>query len=195
MMQDEYVGRMGRLLAATRLEAKKSQEFMAHELGVSKMSIINWEKGVTEPRFGQFMKWFQVLGVNVHRPLLELIYPKLYEGLEYGEDEDKIEAALLAFLQSQSLDAKRQIFYILLGEHGSSPISLLQLFTAYLHLPMQQRVAISRSIAEAYEMMERREELVCPEYVLPDMTGLKEAIDKGKEAAIKGEKGYSEAPA
>lgn len=201
MHEGEYVmgnaddaQRLARMLYKSRNDAGKSQEFMALSLGVSKMSIINWEKGTSSPRFKQVMQWFQVLGINMHRPLMELIMPEVYEGLRAEDSDERIAAAVVDFVETMPAQAQRQIAYMLLGEHGASPMSLLELFTAYLHLPMQQRVTIARSIAEAYEMYEHRGKLICMEHVKPDMDGLKEAIEMAKAAVFRGEAGYSKMP-
>lgn len=184
--------RIAKMLYKSRNEAGKSQEFMALELGVSKMSIINWEKGTSSPRFRQLLQWFQVLGVNVHRPLMELINPELYENSTAdGHDKRMLEAAL-DFIETLPEQAQQGLAFILVGDHGSSPAALIQLFVAYLHLPLMNRVTISRSIAETYEMCEKRGEIICTEYVMPDLEFLGNAIFKGKNATINGEFGYND---
>lgn len=40
-------------LAAARVNAKMTQEDVAREIHVSKQTIVNWEKGISEPQMSQ----------------------------------------------------------------------------------------------------------------------------------------------
>ena len=86
---------------------------------------------------------------------------------------------------------KRQLLYLMDGNHGSSWYSLLQMFTAHCHTSMKSRVAAARVIAENYEMEAKSGDLVCPENVQPDMDVLNFAILEGKQAAQEHKMGYT----
>lgn len=47
-------------LAAARVNANLSQEQVAKKLKISKATLVNWEKGVTEPKVDQAVKLSQL---------------------------------------------------------------------------------------------------------------------------------------
>ena len=53
-----------KIWADSRVDAGKTQDYMAKGLGVSKKTIQNWENGVTAPDFFMGSEWFRVLGIN-----------------------------------------------------------------------------------------------------------------------------------
>lgn len=58
------VGKMPRIsLEAVRVNAKLTQKEWAKELGVSNATVINWEKGNTEPSLSQLRKMSDLSGV------------------------------------------------------------------------------------------------------------------------------------
>ena len=50
-------------LAAARVNAKLTQKELAKMLGVSNITIVNWEKGHTEPSINQLKKISQISGI------------------------------------------------------------------------------------------------------------------------------------
>lgn len=50
-------------LEAARVNAGLTQKELAEELGISNVTVINWEKGVTEPTLSQFRKISQLSGI------------------------------------------------------------------------------------------------------------------------------------
>lgn len=50
-------------LAAARVNAKLRQEDVAKSLGVSKLTIINWEKGKTTPSIANFEKLAEIYNI------------------------------------------------------------------------------------------------------------------------------------
>lgn len=50
-------------LEAVRVNAKKTQKEWAKELGVSNNTVVNWEKGITEPNLSQLRKMSDLSGV------------------------------------------------------------------------------------------------------------------------------------
>ena len=187
----EYAKNFSEMLSKARYESGKSLEYMAHSLGISKQTCINYEKGTSYPNLKLAMQWFEVLGINFHRPLMELMYPDLYKNISADDTDDKIGSAIVDFISTLPTKAQRQIAYLFLGEHGSDPSSLLQLFTAYLHLPLQNRVSIASAIYEAYEMCDQLGVLVCPEHIKIDKNTLKSAITSGKKAVVNNQSGYT----
>lgn len=50
-------------LEAARVNAGLTQKELAEELGISNVTVVNWEKGVTEPTLSQFRKISQLSGI------------------------------------------------------------------------------------------------------------------------------------
>lgn len=50
-------------LEAVRVNAKKTQKEWAELLGVSNTTVVNWEKGFTEPSLSQLRKMSELSGV------------------------------------------------------------------------------------------------------------------------------------
>ena len=50
-------------LEAVRVNAKKTQKEWAELLGVSNTTVVNWEKGITEPSLSQLRKMSELSGV------------------------------------------------------------------------------------------------------------------------------------
>lgn len=51
------------LLEAVRVNAQMNQKEWAESLGVSKATVINWEKGDTEPSLSQLRKMSEMSGI------------------------------------------------------------------------------------------------------------------------------------
>ena len=50
-------------LEAARVNAKLTQKELAEELGISNVTVVNWEKGVPEPTLSQLRKISQLSGI------------------------------------------------------------------------------------------------------------------------------------
>ena len=50
-------------LVAARVNAGLTQKELAEELGISNVTVVNWEKGVTEPTLSQLRKISQLSGI------------------------------------------------------------------------------------------------------------------------------------
>lgn len=186
----EQAIRFSKIWWKSRADAEKSQEFMALGLGVSKKTIQNWEKGIASPNLYQSLEWFQLLGLNPLHYYLEFLYPWIFKA-DGDEEKDKtLEKALITMIENLSTLEKEQLLYIMSGNHGSSWHALLQLFTAHCHTSMQSRVATARLVADNYEIENKNNKLVCPDDVQPDIRVLKQAVSKGKTAALKNDNGY-----
>lgn len=69
------VKRFAEIWMRSRAEAGITQETMAMELGVSKKTIQNWERGLSFPNAFQIFEWFEVLGKNPIPYMLAYQYP------------------------------------------------------------------------------------------------------------------------
>lgn len=186
----EQALRFSKIWWQSRADAEKSQEYMALGLGVSKKTIQNWEKGIAAPNLYQGIEWFQLLGLNPMHYYLEFLYPSLFANSTDNEEDKNLEDALISIIKNTSTFEKKQLLFLMTGNHGSSWYALLQLFTAHCHTSMQSRSTTARLILENYEIEKTNNKLVCIDDAHPDMSVLNKAIFKGKQAAIKNDKGY-----
>ena len=60
---------MGRRIAALRRQAGLSQEALARVMGLSRMTIANWEQGKTEPSASQVKILADIFGVTTDQLL------------------------------------------------------------------------------------------------------------------------------
>ena len=186
----EQALRFSKIWWKSRADAEKSQEYMALGLGVSKKTIQNWEKGIAAPNLYQGIQWFQLLGFNPIHYYLEFLYPWIFNENADHEEDKNLEEALISLLKNSSTLEKKQLLYLMSGNHGSSWYALLQLFTAHCHTSMQSRASTARLILDNYEIENKNNKLFCPDDVQPDMGILNQAIFQGKQAAMKNDKGY-----
>lgn len=158
----------------SRMSCGKSQDFIAMNLGINRRTVKNWEDGTVEPTLFQTTEWFRVLNLDILKYFFDIIYPSL-EG-EYPCSEHVFE----------NLDAntKHKLLFMVFGNHGSSPISVLQMGIAFLHLPQIYRTNIAEMTYRAYLMADSDDVLVCPEHVLPDLSYLEEAITTCKSEVL-----------
>lgn len=168
-------------LRATRNEARKSQEYMALELGVTRRTILNWENGVSEPSVNQAIAWFKLLDKNPIPYLLQITYPDM-DKISHKDDDSRILTALMQIINDLPAEAVRQLMYLFFGNHGSSPRAVLQMITAHLQTPMRDRISHGQLIATDYEIAKRTNSLARPDHIQPDMDCLNLAIADAKNA-------------
>lgn len=165
-----------------RVEANRSQEYMALELGISKKTIQNWEKGLSSPSFFQSLEWFRVLNKNPFPRYLSVIYPEQLEGVKGSDSDEKIEEAFNSLIQNISINDKRALLYLYYGKHGSSPHSVIQLILAHLHLPISLRINDACNVDTNYKIAKELDMLVCPDNIQPDLSDFKRSIVMALEA-------------
>ena len=61
----------GLMLERSRIDAGKSRKYMAQALGKSINTIQNWESGIGEPGYRTLEKWFDALGLELGRYLMD----------------------------------------------------------------------------------------------------------------------------
>ena len=183
--------RFAKIWTTSRADAGKTQEYMAKGLGVSKKTIQNWENAVTSPSLFDGSEWFRVLGMNPLPYYLAFLFPESFDGIEPDASDEAIEKALMLLIKNSTSVEKRELLYLMAGQHGSPWYSLLQLFTAHCHTSMHSRVNAARLVLENYEIEEKTGKLVCPDNIRPDIEMLRNAVDMGREAAVSSSPGYT----
>lgn len=183
--------RFAQIWATSRIDAGKTQDFMAKGLGVSKKTIQNWENGVTSPDFFMGSEWFRVLGLNPLPYYLSFVFPDLFADISPDDSDDSIEQALISLIQNSTATEKRELLYLMAGRHGSSWYSLLQMFTAHCHTSMRSRIGVAQNILDNYEIESATGQLVCPANILPDIEMLRSAVEESKKSVMVGNSGYT----
>lgn len=167
----------------SREDANKSQAYMAKKLDVSKKTVQNWESGVSCPSQEKGFEWFDALGVPPLPYYLNLLYKGVFD-VKPSSDDDRIELALLTAIKTLTPAEKRKIFYLLYGNHGSSPAGVLDLVTAYLHTPLMARLNVAANIISNYELAETYDYTVNPDNIRPDISFLINSYETAKQAVI-----------
>ena len=180
---------IGTKLAQIRTAKGMSQEKMALELGVARKTVQNWEKGTSAPSVDQTIKWYHVLGVSPIPYLVEYIYPPRKEEDPRAE-EVQMRCSLEKLIGGLPFETVRELLFLFLVDHGSSPQAIMDLITAHLQTPMGDRVVQANIILHNYEMASYKNGLTAPSHVQPDMELLRDAIRRGEQAFIKGASGY-----
>lgn len=178
-----------RIWYRSRNEAGISQEKLAMELGVAKRTIQNWEKGVTSPTVDQAIRYFKILNIQPLPYILEYLYPTL-ENIKATDEDEKIREAMIELMKALPAVEVRELFYLLYGNHGSSPTGILQMVTAHLQSPMRDRLSHGSMILQDYEIAKVKGELTNEKHIQPDTILLRNAIEKGQDAVTKNKNAY-----
>jgi len=186
----ERAKRFSKIWWRSRADAEVSQEYVALGVGVSRKTVQNWEKGISSPDLFQASEWFRVLGINPLPYFLDFIFPDNVDGIK-GSDEDKrIEEALGHLVAQLPPKGKRQLLYMLYGNHGSSPNAVLNLMNAHLQTPLKDRIVHAAMIVEDYEVEKSLDNLVCPNNVKPNVELLRTSMENAKDTVQKHRSGY-----
>ena len=176
------------ILATARTKSGLSQKEMAKRMDVSVGTINNWEQSVGSPSIIDFMNWFDVLGQNPLRPLLDVFFPGTYENLNDISSERE---ALIKYLLTTATDNEiDKLAYNIFTNTGSSWHAQLEMLTAHNHTTLRSRVNASRVILDSYEMEEKEGKLVQSDVAVPNINVLEMSISKGKQSVFDKKKGY-----
>lgn len=191
-MEDlEQAKHFAQLWCKSRYEANVSQEQMALSLGVSKKTIANWEKGLSSPTLKQGLEWFEICAINPLRYFLNFLYPEYFVDISDASDDQYIRDALIHYINSASSTELHQMAFVITGEHGSDWYGLLQMLTAHCHTSMQSRVMAARTILDNYKIESKAQTLIEPDEAKPNIELLDTSVQRGLNAALNGEQGYS----
>lgn len=181
-----------KILSLSRSEKGKSQKYMAKALGKSVGTIQNWEAGVGSPNLLDFVEWFNVLGTNPLRYVLDFVHPETYDGLAPDSSTDMVRSALLNYLQHDASDDEvRKLAFCIFGDTGSSWHSQLEMICAHNHAPLKSRIPVASAIATNFVLANELGEIVCPDNIMPDIGYLKDAIDRAIVSVSQKKNGYT----
>lgn len=182
--------RFSKIWWRSRADAGVSQEYVAIGVGVSRKTIQNWEKGISSPDLFQASEWFNVLGLNPLPYFLDFIFPEKVDGIKAADEDKHIEEALNHLIAQLPASGKRQLLYMLYGNHGSSPNAILNLMNAHLQTPLKDRIVHAAMIVEDYEIENSLGNIVSPNNVKPDVKMLRISMDNARATVEKHRSGY-----
>lgn len=186
----ERAKRFSKIWWRSRADAGVSQEYVAIGVGVSRKTVQNWEKGISSPDLFQASEWFNVLGLNPLPYFLDFIFPQDVDGIKANDEDKRIDEALKQLIEQLPAAGKRQLLYMLYGNHGSSPNAVLNLMNAHLQAPLKDRIVHAAMIVENYELEKMLGNLVCPSNIQPDIKMLRTSMENARTTVEKHRSGY-----
>lgn len=171
--------KFGKMWKTSRLDAGKSQDYMAKALGVSKKTIQNWEAGYASPSQIMGFKWFEALDVPALPYYLSLLHGE-FEGLTQASSDEDIKKALLALVNDMDATTARKLLFLFYGDHGSPIKGILELMVAYVHTPLPARIGVAELMLTNYNISSAYK--ATSNHIEPDTNYLDKAITRGMEA-------------
>lgn len=180
------------ILAKSRESCGKSQKYMARAMGKSIGTVQNWEYGYSSPSIIELVEWFDVLGLNPLRHLLNALHPDQYKELTKDSESDEIRNAVIYWISDIASDAAvRKLAYCMFGETGSSFEGQLDEWCALNHLPLMDRINVADNISSLYSLRKMRNELRGNDHIQPNIDNLNECIYASKVAVINNKEDYT----
>lgn len=192
MTASDYARNRGKRIKEMRQEAGITLEDMAFEIGISRASVARIETGEYVPDLDEWKRICDVCHRDSMRSLLAVLKPDIYAKLTTCGSIGDTLSALDDYLHHYSTEhTQREIAYMVLGDHGSDAVAIIELVTAYLHLPLYMRHGIAHMILASYKEANRLDILNCPDNVQPDIVMLDNAIEAGTKASLSGKERYN----
>lgn len=170
-MQSENV-RCAKLMREARQRHNVSQMFIADSLNITRKTVQNWENGATAPTVPQVIAWFTLLGESPMPAFLSYMYPDTTFTAKDSFSASDCFYNNFRHLTSEAID---MLGYICKGKHGSSPHALLNLITAYCHLPLRCKIQTSGSIVDQYRIALEYGDLNTLNCILPNIDCIRQA--------------------
>ena len=180
----------GLMLERSRIDAGKSRKYMAQALGKSINTIQNWESGIGEPGYRTLEKWFDALGLELGRYLMDYKYPGF---LKKSTDADvaDMRRKLHRYVDTHfTAEDVRRAYFCVFGNTGSSWREQLNMIAANNHCSMRSRVNVAQTVYDNFLMDSARGELVNIKEVMPDIEALSRVVNNGRKSACDGKDSY-----
>ena len=140
--------RFAEIWLKSRAEAGYSQERMAMELGVSKKTIQNWEKGLSFPNAFQVFEWFEVLGMN------PIIYFLAYQ----HQNDTNTDKKFYNYMEVIRKENKKRIIQLYEAGNGELWDICLQCSLIFTLIDNKTRALILSHLLHAFEMEKTNED-------------------------------------
>lgn len=193
MTSEELRNALAKSLAQSRQKSGLSMNRLAGKVGVSDKTIAAWEWGKSCPNVLQYVQTLNACGVpDIMRVVLEVLYPDIYEGVTSSSGADEQREALSQYISRSATDKTvKQLFFLILGAHGSNFIPQLQELVIHDSLPLESRILLAEMMLTLFEMNSIRNAVDVPDPdLLPNMDLFLDGIAKAKEAVMDGQRNY-----
>ena len=184
--------RISDMLKHSRYAAGLSQKEVAKRLKLSGRTVQNWEEGISVPSFEMVLNWFQKIDQPLYPYIIKIIHRQETEHLSEISSECDIKNALQALIADLPKEQCQKILYFLLGNHGSMPEGVLEMITAYLHIPLSMRINICQEIYTDYIVSKAHGMIVNEDDVKPDEEMIHRLIAASIEAVLQNQSSYTE---
>lgn len=190
MMEADRARAFGLMLEKSRTDAGKSRKYMAQALGKSINTIQNWEAGIGEPGYRTLERWFEVLGLNLGRYLVEYKNPGTISHSTDGKVASMREQ-IHHYVDTYFTDTDiRRAYFCIFGNTGSSWREQLNMIVADNHCSMRSRVNVAQTVYDNFLMESARGELVNEGEIMPDIESLSKVVENGRKSACDGVDSY-----
>ena len=180
---------MAESLLWLRTSLNMTQREIADAVGVSYNTWCSYELGKASPRIDDYMAFFIRFGLDPVPVIRRSLFPDQYQS--YVPIEQKREE-IVTFFRDEAPDSSiEQMHYIISGETGSSIYARVHQQSMYDHLPMKQKLGISKLIVHEYMLSESLGDLINTEYPMPDVHAVVDAIQLGHNAVMAGRNSYT----
>ena len=142
MDRESKAKRFAEIWLRSRAEAGYSQEKMAMELGVSKKTIQNWERGLSFPNVFQVFEWFEVLNMN------PIIYFLAYQ----HENDTSTDKKFYNYMEVIKKENKKRIIQLYEAHQGELWGICLQCSLIFTLIDDKTRVLIMQQLLHALEL-------------------------------------------
>lgn len=192
MAISELQKQLSTLLIKLRIRHGLSKFKMATLAEVSDHTWDRYESGESSPTLPEFINIYNELGEDALRDILSLMYPDKYNCIVSESNINDLRESLIHYFSHVASERViREWAFLTFGEHGSSSLAQLEMFTMIDHLPMKYRYMVAESISKYYEMASAHNELVATDEAIPDVELFRIGLNLGKEATMEKKESYS----
>lgn len=185
--------RCGDLLLSSRYNSGLSRKAVSEVMGVSETTVRAWEDGQGSPTLFGMLEWFRITGKSYFRAMLDFFWPDTFKGLKGTDSDDRIKNALITYLTQVAGPIEiRKLHYLVLGNHGSEWIGLLDMACAHAHTCLRSRLKNAEIIQASYDICRGSSNVRVPNIdVYADCALLRNAIRAAEKAQSTGLNGYT----
>lgn len=162
----EKAQRFGLMLSKSRIDACKTQKFMAQSLNKSIATIQNWESGIGEPGYKMLEKWFKVLNLNMDSYILNYKFPFAADRSNVAHAKKTICDYINKFCTDQTI---LQISYCMSENKEISWCDQINLLTALNHCSTRFYLSIHNAITNNYNLELKLNQLSNPTSALANV--------------------------
>ncbi len=185
--KDEIQNAVGNILKQLRTDSNLTQAEMAAKFFLEAKTYARYERGETSPTLPAFIEMLDGADAPVLPVIKKYLYPEQYSGSSQ-DLRQRLSDHILRYASDREIE---QMLYIMDGHHGSPREAQIQLFTAFDHLPMADRLIAAKTIYQLWELEAARGSIINEDSAMPDMELLHAALVSATRAVIEGRTNYS----